>query len=314
PGDLERLTYDTKTQWPDAGKMPAGFDPQQQLIEGMDPGLGLRQLQQQGITGKGIRVAMIDKYILPDHVELAGHIKYTLVDPLNVAGSTPHFHGMATASILAGSNLGVAPDAFLYYYAVPDWRPDGFTNYVKALEQIVQMNSTLPMAERIRVVSVSWAPDANKEPDTARKWDDLVAQAKTQGTAVVYAHETPVAAFGTAGVLPGRDRNDPNAYEWADWVLRGNGDRTRLNKSSLGVPASFRTTASVAGPKEYAYWGDSGQSWAIPYFAGLVTLGLQVNPDMSLDDLYVALERTAEPNAQGIRMVNPAAFIAAVRR
>lgn len=55
-------------------------------------------------------------------------------------------------------------------------------------------------------------------------------------------------------------------------------------------------------------------SWAIPYFAGLLTPGLQTNPDANRDDLYLLIEKTATANSRGIQMVNPAGFVAAVRR
>lgn len=305
PADLARLTYDSKTQWPEQRWLPAGFTPATALAAA-NPGLGLRQLHQQGITGQGIHVAMIDKYILPDHKELAGRIEFVQVYP-KTSPVAPHFHGMATASILTGNTVGVAPGAFLHYYAVPDDQ-NGFKNYVVALDQIVKRNATLPKEQRIRVVSVSWGPDNA----TRAQWDDLVAKAAQQGMEVVYSTERPAARYLCAKLLPGGDPNDPNTYDWDDWVLQ-NSTRSGL-ASFLGVPAGNIVTASVAAPDAYVHWGGSGLSWGIPYMAGLLTLGLQANPDASFDHLYQAIVETSVTNAQGIRMVNPAAYIAAVRK
>lgn len=304
--DLSRLTYDSKTKWPEQSRLPAGFAPAKTL-SAADPGLGLRQLQQQGITGKGIHVAMIDKYILPDHKELAGRIEYVEAFPSAKQGRMPHFHGMATAGILAGNTVGVVPGAFLHYYAVPDDQ-NGFKNYIVALEQIVKRNATLPKEQRMRVVSVSWGPDNS----TRDRWNDLVAQAAQQGTEVVYSTERPEARYMCTRTAPGGNPDDPNAYDWDDWVLR-NSTRSAL-ASFLGVPGGNIVTASVAAPDAYVHWGDSGLSWGIPYMAGLLTLGLQVSPDATFEQLYRTLSDTAVANAQGVRMVNPAGYVAALRK
>jgi serine protease AprX len=310
PADLSLLGFDSNTKWPDRSRLPQGFRPDVVLEAAKDPGLKVRELHRQGITGKGIRVAVIDKNILPEHQEFAGRIKYVDALPEKTSGRSPHFHGMAAASILAGTSVGVASDAFLYYFAVPD-DANGFRNYLPALEQILTLNDTLPEGERIRVVSVSWSPSGDTEA-TKKTWSELVERARAQGVEVVYSETRTVASYLAAGVLPGQDRNDLNGYDWAAWVSKGGGGQMRTKM--LGVPASYRTTASIAGPDAYVYWGDGGQSWAIPYVAGLLTLGLQVNPSATFDDLYLALEKTAAPNARGVRMVNPTAYIDAVKR
>ncbi len=40
--------------------MPAGCDPRKIMADAMNPGLGIRALHKQGITGKGVTVAIID--------------------------------------------------------------------------------------------------------------------------------------------------------------------------------------------------------------------------------------------------------------
>ena len=67
--DLMSATFDSKTRWPSTNGMPAGFDPQEIMEIGKDPGLEIRALHQQGITGKGIGIAIIDQTLLVDHVE-----------------------------------------------------------------------------------------------------------------------------------------------------------------------------------------------------------------------------------------------------
>jgi len=63
---LDSLLYashDSRTVWPPKGRMPEGFDPQALLETAKSPGLGVRKLHKQGITGRGIGIAIIDSGI-----------------------------------------------------------------------------------------------------------------------------------------------------------------------------------------------------------------------------------------------------------
>lgn len=46
---------------------------------GKGPGLNIRELHRNGITGKGVSVAVFDKCINPDHEEFTGRIIYYAV-------------------------------------------------------------------------------------------------------------------------------------------------------------------------------------------------------------------------------------------
>ena len=75
---LSFLTYNTSTVWPSKNRMPKDFNPKQILQERMDPMLGIKDLHKQGITGKGVLIAVIDTMPQnPDHVEIKdSNIKY----------------------------------------------------------------------------------------------------------------------------------------------------------------------------------------------------------------------------------------------
>ena len=53
---------------------------------GKDPGLGVRQLQAQGITGSGVGIAIIDQPMLVDHQEYASRLK--LYEEINIDPGT----------------------------------------------------------------------------------------------------------------------------------------------------------------------------------------------------------------------------------
>ncbi len=110
--------FDSQTVWPPAEKLPAGFDPQKIMELGKDPGLGVRQMHTQGITGLGVGIAIIDQPMLVDHQEYMSQLR--LYEEINIdPGTESQMHGPAVASIAVGKTVGVAPEADLYFIA--DW-------------------------------------------------------------------------------------------------------------------------------------------------------------------------------------------------
>lgn len=294
------LTFDTQTRWPAAAKLPEGFDPARALAWGVDPGLGLRALHAQGIDGRGIAVAVFDKPIRQSHQEFTGRIHYIEVFPDNDRNKTYHFHGAATASILAGKTVGVAPGATLYYFAVPD-NGQNISNYSAAMEKLFALNATLPPAERIQVVSIS---DGYNESMLGRadvqQWAAMIKKAEEQGIAVVHCSTVFPIRYDLTGVTPEKDRNDPDNYFGSSY--------------NLMVPGHTRTTAGNESDSAYTYWGIGGASWVAPYLAGMVALGRQVNPAATPAQLYSAIIDTATANSKGLKVVNPGAFIQRMRK
>ncbi|MCP4156318.1 MAG: peptidase S8, partial [bacterium] len=85
----------------------AGFSSEDIIETGKSHGLGIKSLHSQGITGKGIKVAIIDYTPRRNHVEYRDQ----LVE-INYIGKSKDIkgamHGTATASLLVGKNCGVA--------------------------------------------------------------------------------------------------------------------------------------------------------------------------------------------------------------
>ena len=71
--ELFAADFDTRTQWPE--NLPGNFDPERLLELGKDPGLGLQALHEQGITGKGVGIAIIDQTLLVEHREYADRLR-----------------------------------------------------------------------------------------------------------------------------------------------------------------------------------------------------------------------------------------------
>jgi hypothetical protein len=90
----------------------------------------------------------------------------------------------------------------------------------------------------------------------------------------------------------------------------------RVSNSYIGVPNSRRTTAEEynEGSPSYVYWGEGGRSWTVPYAAGVLALGWQVNPNLSGDQMVQILFNTCAIAHDGSQIINPVAFIDAVKK
>jgi subtilisin family serine protease len=79
--------------------------PRVRLERAKDPGLGVRDLHAQGVTGAGVSVAIIDGQLRRDHVEYADRlVAYEELD--DFSGLPFDMHGPAMASLLVGRSVG----------------------------------------------------------------------------------------------------------------------------------------------------------------------------------------------------------------
>lgn len=301
PAFLAALTFDNNTVWPAADRLPPGFAPADWLEAARNPGLGVRNLHRQGITGEGVAVAVFDKPLRATHSEFAGRLHYQTVDPKHPKNSVHHFHGIACAAILAGETTGVAPEAEIYYFAVPD-AGKNFIYYSRAVDVLVALNATLPPERKVRLISIS---DGLSPEDAAwGTWMEALVRAELAGIAVLWSNCAELTSFCWGGCPPDRDRDDPGNYRLAGVI-------EMAPPGAVIVPGDYRTTAGNGGDDIYVYWGEGGFSWAIPYVAGLAVLAWQVDPEIGLSEIIRLLMETAVVKGDGTRIPDPAAFIAA---
>ncbi len=304
PGLIRTLTFNLETIWPEPAKMPPGYDPNEILTKAINPGLGVRQLHQQGFTGAGVSVAIIDQPLYQDHPEYVG--KIAAYYDTGCDGAESSMHGPAVASLLVGSNCGTAPGARVYYAAAPSWKKDA-AYYARALDWIISQNELLPPSEKIRVVSVSAAPSGPGSPFERNQvqWDEACTRAKAAGILVLDCT--------THRGLIGRCWYDPNDPENADKCTPGTpGQSPWFDPNDILAPASIRTTAQhydYQGRNSYIYWGRGGLSWSIPYCAGVLALGWEIRPGLTADQMVEMLLQSAYVTVDGAKIINPQEFI-----
>jgi hypothetical protein len=320
---LTHANFDDRTVWPAPDRLPPGFDRQRIVELAKNPGLGVRSLHEKGITGRGVGIAIIDNPLLTDHQEYAQRLR--LYEEDNVRSETEaHMHGPAVASIAVGKTVGVAPEADLYYIgrwpfdvevAAGGQPPVTFKYEAEAIQRILQINEQLPPDRKIRVISISfgWAFGQRGYLEVTA----AAQKAKAAGLLVICSSTLEVHGFKFHGL--GRDLmsnpDDFASYRPVRWLTS-----LYANHDCLLVPMDARATASPTGKGEYAFYGDGGWSWAIPYIAGMYALAAQVDPQITPERFWaLALKtgRTIETKDGGKTgslgpILDPVALIAAL--
>jgi serine protease AprX len=284
-----------------------------QIVEaGRNPGLGVRALHAQGVTGKGVAVAIIDQNLAgTDHPEYAGKVAVYRDVGTGQNAASGSMHGPAVLSLLVGTQAGTAPEARVFYAAAPSWLGDA-KYYADALRWIIEENRKLPNGGKIRVISVSAAPSGPGSPFTKNggEWDAAVAAATAEGILVLDCTQT----YGIIGPCY-YDHADPENPRKATPGFPGQTGWTSSPDHVL-APTSFRSTAESyrAGQNSWQYTGRGGLSWGIPWTAGVLAMGWQVNPSLGPESIVKLLRETAFVRGDDSGIIDPSAFIAAVRK
>ncbi len=289
-----------------------------------DPGLGVRGLHAQGLTGSGVAVAIIDGKVRRDHVEYADRLRhYEELD--DFSGLPFEMHGPAMASLLVGRSVGVAPGAELHYFAV-DFARLTPERLAMAIDHVVDRNRTLPHDERVRLLSASTG-----YRDEERTVVDAAIRRAIDSDVFVLLSVYPLAfldpplAIRGLGCSPWRDCRLPEAFTFspgeaafwrakdesvADVLARRAASDAELGYVTVYAPAHHRTVAGHHHARHYRYDVEGGDSQWAPYLVGVLALALQVAPELHASDLAALLAAGAE---HGDGLIVPARMIELAR-
>lgn len=324
-GDWVRdyATFDSATRWPKV--LPAGFDPAAILELGKDPGLGLRTLHSRGMTGKGVRIAILNNTLLLSHHEYFDRIKsYTEIGQV---APFAELSGAWITSGIAGRNTGVAPEAEIDYYAVQvykDWQSGKRTvlHLAQAIHTILEENRRLPASRRVRVIVTDIGADSTDEgyAELYRAYE----QALTEGVLVATPDMLGHREYMVLGLRRQPDA-DPNRVE----SYRPGPHWTRLNDGGqlgqgnwVGVPMEARTVAAETGNRDYRFYRLMGEGVTRSYLAGVYVLAVQLRPEITPEAFWGLATETAarvayQENGQQsstLSVLNPTALLEAVER
>ncbi|WP_053104181.1 S8 family serine peptidase [Bacillus sp. FJAT-27231] len=224
---------------------------------------------QKGITGKGVKVAVIDSGIAP-HSDLAIAGGTSTVDYTS-SWVDDNGHGTHVAGIIAarrnGSGIvGVAPDAKLY--AVKTMNKDGEGTLQDILEGI-----DWSIANGMDIINMSLGTEAD-----SRMMHDMIDKAYQKGIVVVGAAGNDGTADGTGNTVDYPAKYDSVIAVAAidNYLKRGSFSSTG-NEVEVSAPGVKVLSTYTSG--YYAYM--SGTSQATPHITGLLALLKQQNPTLS---------------------------------
>ena len=276
--DVSRAWFDDRTVWPAPDRMPAGFDARQVMDLGRNPGLGVRRLHEQGVTGRGVSIGIVDRVLLTGHEEYKDRLDWYEEIDTALAGEPADMHGVAVASIAAGRTAGVAPGARLYYVGIGrSGAIRSLADYARGIRRLLEINWRLPIDRKIQVISVSIGWSVFTPGYDAIQ--SAVRQAAAAGVFVVSPNLEAAYGFRFQGLGrnafedPDRAESYEPALSWVDRWSPGPQPDGRLL-----VPMDSRTTASPTGVQEYVFYRIGGPGFCAPYLAGVYALAAQVNP------------------------------------
>jgi subtilisin family serine protease len=300
---IKYMSFDDTTVFPSDDKMPSDFNPKDILEKGKNPGLGIKNIHANGVTGKGVTVAIIDNALNIDHQEIKDNVIHYEI----LGRPVENFHGPAVSSLLCGKNIGVAPDVKLVYFASGFFPKENenkqfsFDNDIYALRKILEMNSRLPKNEKISAVSISrgWYGDD-------KEFKEVVSQLIDSGVFVFTVNAADYyTGFSGTMFLARRLDSDPDDVQSYFAAFDYPAD------NFLFVPSGNRTTASHISNDSYMYWGirDGGLSWNTPYVVGVYALAKQVYPELQPKQFIEVIMKTAYKVGKGENIINPTKII-----
>ena len=266
----------------------------------------LKSIHDQGITGKGVTIAVLDGAVNTNIPELKGANIQDRMPCIKDSAPENMAHGTTVAQILVSPEFGVAPDATLYTYTLPlhgdasnctlsGWTGEAVNDTPLLIEQAINDGAD--------IITIS----SNFDDDSIDlRW--AMARALAEGVIVVAfkgtaTTENPDDALARWRGICGIGATMPNGTltEYTNW---GNG----LLTTALGT---VLTRDVSTGRVEEA----DGTSFATPIIAGFLALGRQhFDEDVSPEQMLQALAATGKSGRgwnkyTGYGPVDPIAFL-----
>jgi subtilisin family serine protease len=261
------------------------------------PQIGAPTAWEAGYTGKGVKVAVLDTGVDPNHPDLSGQIDEAKSFVPEETVDDAHGHGTHVASTVLGTgaasegkNKGVAPEARLIVGKVLNNEGNGLDSWI--------IDGMEWASEHAKIVSMSLG---SSEPSDGT---DPMAQAvnqlsKENGTLFVIAAGNSGAegaigspgAADTALTIGAVDKSD----KMANFTSKGPRHGDMGLKPDLSAPGvNIVAARSGLSPGSGSYTSMNGTSMATPHVAGAAAILLQKNPDWKGTQLKEALMSTSK--------------------
>ena len=195
---------------------------------------------------------------------------------------------------------------------------------VLQVQKIIQQNKILKENNQppISIISISCGfdclPDYKKN---GAKLSKIIQLAKDEGIAVITCEDKSAYRIYPVNANPSGDINSSQDYRIWDAFKDDDEyykDEEILDQTLL-IPGQHRTTAGMHNDYRYDGSVGGGQSWTIPYLAGVFAQAKQVRPDITFDEFYKIALETADKcyNYDDKRyigkLINPVKIIQAIK-
>jgi subtilisin family serine protease len=255
--------------------------------------IGAPAAWQAGLTGAGVKVAVLDTGIDATHPDVAGRID-AAVDFSGSDNTVDHFgHGTHVASITAG----VAPGARLLVGKVLDDSGSGYeSGIIAGMQWAVDSGA--------KVVNMSLGGDATDGTDPMSEAVNQLSAAGSTLFVVAAGNEGGDYTVGTPGAATSAltvgavDRND----QLAEFSSRGprlidQGLKPEITAPGVDIVAARAAGTTMGTPVDNLRTTASGTSMATPHVAGAAAILAQEHPAWSggtLKDALVSTSRTSK--------------------
>lgn len=269
----------------------------------------LKSIHDQGITGKGVTIAVLDGAVNPNIPELKGANIQDRTPCVMTSAPENAAHGTTVAQILVSPEFGVAPGATLYTYTIPLYGDSPGSNCTISGWTGEAVNDTPLLIEQAindgaDIITISSSFGDTESIDL--RW--AMARALAEGVIVVAAMgnettENPTDTLalwrGICGI--GATTRYGTLTEYTNW---GNG----LLTTALGTVVTRDVSTGRVEEAE-------GTSFATPIIAGFLALGWEhFDEDVSADQMLQALALTGRSGSEwnkltGYGPADPIAFL-----
>lgn len=262
-----------------------------------------------GLSGKGVKVGMIDTGIAPDHPNLPRPVPDTRFASLHKLGaSTNDFktgHGTHCAGLIAGNDvgsfrIGVAPDCELFVGQRSDKYPNGHVMFV----DLILLACWAVHWGKVRAISFSFTVRARE----ARAYgnpnfvSEIAWRLRRKNVALIFCASgnehgpmlLPAACSGVVAVGGYEVESDNISKPLAKTRLSGFDQYPPVNRDFLLGPAShvFTTELNSIGSRYFEEF--KGSSAACAWVAGIAALYFERYPESTVEEVLLRMFQDAE--------------------
>lgn len=277
--------------------------------------IGAPQVWDMGITGSGMRVAVLDSGVHISHPDLTGKMWTDDSDDPTypggwaefdgdgniIGGSNPydsgshgtHVSGTVLGGDASGYSIGVAPGAWLMHALVLPEGEGSFTQVIAGMEWAVDPFDQYgaPAGEPADVINMSLGGEgytfAMIEPvaNVRAAGIPVIASIGNEGLNTSGSPGNVYEAFGIGSTRSDDYVSSSSGGQVVDWPLS---HPTPYIKPDFSAPGEAIYSSIPGG---HDYYG--GTSMAAPHVAGAVALMLEANAALTVDEIYGILQETA---------------------